>query len=77
MADRNMQYQQVVAKAWGNDMFRSKLLRDPAGTLKAEGIVIPTGVEVKVMEDTATVMHFVLPVKPAGGSGKAEDFVIC
>jgi len=71
-----MQYQQVVAKAWGNDMYRSKLLRDPTGTLKAEGIDIPAGVEVKVVEDSAKLMHFVLPVKPAG-EGKAEDFIIC
>ena len=77
MADRQMQYQQVVAKAWGNEMFKSKLMRDPAGTLKAEGLEIPAGVSVSIVQDTATTMHFVLPMKPAGGTGKAEDFVIC
>ena len=58
-------------------MFRQKLVRDPAGTLKQEGVDLPSGVSVKVMEDSDQVVHFVLPKKPAGGAGAAEDFVIC
>jgi hypothetical protein len=77
MADKRMQYNQIIAKAWGNDMFRQKLVRDPAGTLKQEGVDLPAGVSVKVMEDSDQVVHFVLPKKPAGGVGTAEDFVIC
>ena len=77
MADRRMQYNQIVAKAWGNEMFRQKLMRDPGGTLKQEGVDLPAGVDVKVMEDTDNVVHFVLPKKPAGGAGTAEDFMIC
>jgi Nitrile hydratase, alpha chain len=77
MADRRMQYNQIVAKAWGNDMFLSKLRRDPTGTLKQEGVELPAGAVVKIMEDSDSVVHFVLPKKPAGGAGKAEDFMIC
>lgn len=75
-ADKRMQYNQVVAKAWGNEMFRKKLVRDPAATLQQEGVELPAGVQVVVVEDTATTIHFVLPNKPIGGE-KAEDFVVC
>lgn len=74
--DKRTQYNQIVAKAWGNDVFKKKLLRDPAGTLKQEGVALPAGADVKIVEDTDAVVHFVLPKKPAGGD-KAEDFVIC
>jgi hypothetical protein len=75
--DRRMQYQQIVAKAWANEVYRQRLLRDPAGALRSEGVSVPEGVEVKVLEDTPKLVHFVLPVKPAGGGGEAEDFYIC
>ncbi len=71
-----MQYQQIVAKAWGNEMFRNKLLRDPAATLAQEGVAVPAGVQVKVVQDSDSVMHLVLPVKPAGAD-KPEDFALC
>ena len=73
---RWMQYQQIVAKAWGNEMFRRKLVRDPAATLSQEGVSVPAGVQVKVVEDTDQVMHLVLPVKPAGAD-TPDDFAIC
>ena len=72
-----MQYQQIIAKAWGNEIFRNKLIRDPVGTLKAEGVELPPGVDVKVVQETDKLMHFVLPAQPAGGLDKAVDFVIC
>ena len=75
--DRRMQYQQIVAKAWANDLYRQRLLRDPKSTLRSEGVDVPDDVQVAVLEDTPTLVHFVLPVKPAGGAGQAEDFFIC
>ena len=77
MADKRMQYNQIVAKAWGNEMFRNKLVRDPVATLTQEGVELPAGVTVQVLEDTDSVIHFVIPKKPAGGDAKAEDFAVC
>ena len=75
--DRRAQYQQIVAKAWANDVYRQRLLRDPKGTLRSEGVNLADDVDVKVLEDTPKLVHFVLPVKPAGAAGDAEDFFIC
>ena len=75
--DRRMQYQQIVAKAWANPVYHQRLLRDPKGTLRSEGVELAEGIEVQVLEDTPTLVHFVVPVKPAGGGGDAEDFFIC
>ena len=72
-----MQYQQIVAKAWANEVYKQRLLRDPKGTLRSEGVNLPDDVDVKVLEDTPKLVHFVVPVKPAGGGGEAEDFFIC
>lgn len=56
----------VIARAWREPAFRAKLIADPRATLTEAGVVIPAGVTVKVLEDTATHRHFVLPPEPTG-----------
>lgn len=51
----------IVARAHTDEVFRKRLLNDPAAVLQAEGFEIPAGGTVKVVEDTATVRHLVLP----------------
>ena len=62
---------QVMAKVWADDDFKAQLMANPAATLKAEGIDIPKGLEIKVLENTETVFHLVLPVKPTELTGEA------
>lgn len=56
-------YAQFLVRAATDEAFRAELLSDPAGTLKAEGIAVPEGVEIKPLEDTDTVFHLILPPK--------------
>ncbi len=65
----------VVAKAWADVAFKEKLISDPAAVLKAEGIEVPQGVNLKVVEDTATVRHLVLPVLPPDAGNMDEAAV--
>jgi hypothetical protein len=58
------QYQQLIAKCWADEAFKQRLLADPAGTLKAEGIEVPTGVRVRAVEDTAQEVTLVIPERP-------------
>ena len=59
-------YGKVVAKAWRDPSFKAKLIADPRAILAEAGVAIPAGVTVKVLEDTATHLNFVLPPKPTG-----------
>ena len=56
---------QVVAKCWSDEGFKRKLLADPAATLKAGGLEVPSGRSIKAVEDTDKVIHFVIPARPA------------
>jgi hypothetical protein len=58
-------WSQVVARAWSDEAFKQRLTADPAAMLAEYGIDLPEGVVVRVVEDTATVRHFVLPPCPA------------
>ena len=60
-------YGKVIAQAWSDDTYKSKLLADPATTLSEAGIHVPEDVTVKVTEQQAGEMHLMLPPKPAEG----------
>jgi hypothetical protein len=57
---------QVIAKAWADDAFKQRLLNDPAAVLKEEGVEIPEGVEVRVVENTDKIFYLLLPPRPLG-----------
>jgi len=54
-----------IAKAWTDEAFKAKLLADPTAVFKENGIEVPEGVEVKMLENTENMVHFVLPPPPA------------
>ncbi len=56
--------QRITAKIWMDDGFKQRLLADPGPVLKAEGINIPEGLEVRIVENTDKIFHLVLPNKP-------------
>ena len=62
--DKAAAYGKMVAKAWRDPAFKAKLLADPHAALKDAGIPVPAGVTVKVVENTDTHVHLVLPPKP-------------
>ena len=63
--EQTKKMQQIVAKAWSDDGFKQQLLADPAAALRGEGVELPPGVELKVVENTSSVRYFILPMKPS------------
>src|SRR5262249_8016021 len=57
------QWSQIVAKAWADASFKQRLLSDPHAVLKEHGIEVPGGLQVRVMENTDSVRHVILPTK--------------
>ena len=66
------QWRKVVAKAGADEKFRQRLLADPAGVLKENGIAVPAGRTLKIVENTHKVVHLVLPAKSSGELDDAE-----
>jgi hypothetical protein len=47
----------INARAWKDTAYRKRLVEEPRAVLAEEGITIPAGVEVVILEDTETVKH--------------------
>ena len=67
--------EKIIATAWMDEGFKQRLLSDPAASLKEEGVEMPPGVEVRIVEDTETVQHLVLPMKPSSQELSDEELV--
>jgi hypothetical protein len=64
MNNQGTAYDEIIAKCRADETFKQRLLADPAGTLRLEGIEVPPGVEVRVFENTERQRYLVIPIKP-------------
>ncbi len=59
---RNQQiYANLVAEYYGDPDFKAMVDADPTRVLKAAGLEIPEGMEVKLLFNTEKIVHLVLP----------------
>lgn len=58
-------WSQLLARAWSDDAFKERLMRDPSSALRDCGISAPADVEFRVVENTDRVTYITLPQKPA------------
>ena len=54
-------YAHLVARAWIDKEFKTKLLADPLAAFKECGLEFPPGKQIKVLEDTETLQHQPIP----------------
>ena len=64
MTETEKAYAKIIAKAWRDPAFKAQLITNPAAALKAEGMDVPAGVTVSVVENTDKQFHLVLPPVP-------------
>ena len=61
------QWGQIVTKAWQDDKFKRRLLAEPAAVAKEFGLQVLPGIQLRVVENTDTIVHLTLPAKPRDG----------
>jgi hypothetical protein len=66
-------WSQLVAKAWADEKLRERLLSDPMTVMEEHGLCVPPGIQVKIVQNTAGVIHLPLPPKPTPAEISEED----
>jgi len=56
----------VISKLKSDNAFKSQLLSDANAALAGIGIAVPPGITVKVHENTASTLNFILPSESRG-----------
>ncbi len=71
MSDKQNEF---IAKTLKDAKLKADLLKSPNETIeKTAGVKIPSGMTVKVLEDTATLVHLVLPMTVKAEKGELSD----
>ena len=73
IAEHQKKWAVCVAKAWADEDYKQRLLSDSVAVLKEEGVDVPEGMDVKVVENTKDLIHIVLPLAPDSEEGAIED----
>jgi len=55
----------IIVKAWNDEEHKQRLLKDATAVLREEGIDVPDGLEVRMVENTPEICHIVIPARPA------------
>jgi hypothetical protein len=63
--DRSRKWSQLVAQAWADEKLKQRLTDSPAAVLQEHGIEVPTGVEIRVVENTDKICYLTLPARPS------------
>ncbi|MBV8547326.1 MAG: nitrile hydratase subunit alpha [Acidobacteria bacterium] len=69
------QVAKVITKAATDPAFRNQLLTSAATALQSQGITVPAGTSLQVLENSGTLVNLVIPAKPANLSGDAAQEV--
>jgi nitrile hydratase subunit alpha len=56
--------------------YRARMVREPRAVLAELGTVLPDDVDVAVWDSSAEIRYMVLPLRPAGSEGLAEDDLV-
>ena len=73
--ETNSKMAQLIDRAMSDETFKAQLIANPVAILKAEGIEVPEGLEIKVLENSDTIFHLVLPVQTSELSDEDLDQV--
>jgi Nitrile hydratase, alpha chain len=63
--DRARRFSHIVARAWSDENFKKRLIAKPEEVFAEYALDVPAGTTIRVVENTDTTMHFILPAKPS------------
>jgi nitrile hydratase alpha subunit len=67
----------VIAKAWADADYQSRLVADPVKVLHEEGFKIPHGTSISLVVDSGKHLTLVIPPKPDAGVLDSNDADCC
>ncbi len=73
LIERQKRWSKIVAKAWADNDYKARLLADPAAVLAKEGLTVPEGVSLRVLEAADGEAVLVIPAKPSGHEAGEMD----
>ncbi len=65
----------LISRCWMDEVFKQRFITDPAAVMREAGLSLPSGVEIKVVENTVKINYVLLPGRPTELSDEQLDAV--
>jgi hypothetical protein len=65
-SERNKRIAKIIARAWADDGLANRLQAQPEAVFAEFGVDVPKGKTLKVVVNSPSTVHFILPERPAG-----------
>ncbi len=72
MTEQRNALAQLFAACWKDDALKARFMADPKAVLAEQGMDVPDGIDVNVVENTDNTVHITMPQAPAG-AGELSD----
>lgn len=73
MSETDRKRAKIVARAWTDPSFKSRLLSEPKAVLAEYDLRVPDGVSIEIVENNDEKRFFVLPMPPKDVELTADD----
>jgi hypothetical protein len=70
---QNPLFDELLLDVYSDTELKRRFINDPASLLRERGVEVPDGVELRVLEDSPTVRHIVLPHFHHGTPASTEE----
>ena len=64
---------QLFAACWKDEALKARFMSDPKSVLKDDGLEVPDGMDVKVVENADDCVHITLPAAPSRNADLSDD----
>ena len=73
MTEQKITLAEIFAACWRDEALKARFMTDPRSVLEEHGLEVPSGVDLKVVENADDCVHITLPAPPAGHMDLSED----
>ena len=73
MTEQKITLAEIFAACWRDEALKARFMTDPRSVLEEHGLEVPSGVDLKVVENADDCVHITLPAPPAGVHELSDD----
>ena len=73
MTEERNQLAELFAACWKDEALKARFMSDPKAVLAEYGMPVPDGMNVKVVENSDSHVHLILPAPPAGHMDLSDE----
>ena len=73
MTEQKNALAELFAACWKDEALKARFMADPKAVLAEYGMAVPEGMNIKVVENSDSHVHLILPAPPAGHENLTDE----